>query len=243
MKKLLFVLLITSLLSSCDILQGILNTASDTMNDSESGLSISEMVEGLKSSLTVGTENSVNLLGKDGGFLNDKTVRIPFPQEIIKVKETLEKAGLSNLVEKFEEELNKGASHAVNDALPIFKKAITDMSIADAKNILLGENDAATKYFKTKTTSGLYNAFKPKVTDVLDKFGVNKAYTTMMTAYNKIPLVSKQNTDLPDYVTNKAMDGLFLKITKEEAKIRGDLGARVNSILTKVFGWVDSQKQ
>ncbi|HBS87838.1 MAG: hypothetical protein A2W91_11015 [Bacteroidetes bacterium GWF2_38_335] len=241
MKKAIIILLVITTISACDIFQQVAKTATDSMN--EPSLSTSEMAEGLKSALAVGTDNSVKLLNAENGFLNDNTVKIPFPQEIIKVKEKLEAAGLSDLTNKFVSELNKGASVAVKEALPIFKQAITDMTIDDAKNILLGEKNAATTYFKSKTKSKLYTSFKPKVTTVLENYGINTAYTKMMEAYNKIPLVTPQNTDLPDYVTNKAMDGLFLKITLEEAKIRENINSRVNDILKKVFAWADSQKK
>jgi hypothetical protein len=244
MKKTICILGMMIMLSACEVFQQVATTASDAVGGSTAYVpSTSEMAEGLKNALSVGTENSINLLSKENGFINDNTVKIPFPQDIIKVKEKLDKAGLSDLTDKFVSEMNKGASQAVKEALPIFKQAITDMTFEDAKNILLGEKNAATTYFKNKTSTKLYDAFKPKVSVVLEKYGINTAYTTMMDAYNKIPLVTKMNTDLPDYVTKKAMDGLFLKVTLEEAKIRDNISSRVNDVLKKIFGWADSQKK
>ncbi|MBN2683008.1 MAG: DUF4197 domain-containing protein [Bacteroidales bacterium] len=237
MKKVIFILLVITSITACDVF----NKITETLNDPTP--TAAEMADGLKSALTVGSENAVGLLGKENGFLDDNSVKIPFPQEIIKVKNTLDAAGFSNLTNKFVSELNRGASLAVKEALPIFKNAITAMTFEDAKNILLGERNAATTYFKTKTTKSLYNAFKPKVSTVLEKYGINTAYTKMMDAYNSIPFTEKMNTDLPDYVTNKAMDGLFKKITLEEAQIRDNIGSRVNDVLKKVFAYADSQKK
>lgn len=243
MKNTLYILAVVIIMTSCDIFKEVSKTATDMLDDSAYVPSTTEMAEGLKSALSVGTDNSINLLSQENGFFNDQTVKILFPPEIIKVKEKLDNAGFSDLTDKFVSEMNRGASIAVKEALPIFKQAITEMTFEDAKNILLGEKNAATNYFKSKTTTKLYSSFKPKVTVVLEKYGINTAYTTMIDAYNKIPLVNPVNADLPDYITNKAMEGLFKKITIEEAKIRDNISARVNETLKKIFAYADSQKK
>ncbi len=139
-------------------------------------------------------------------------------------------------VDEFIVNMNKGASEAVKQATPIFSDAVRNMSFADAKQILQGPDNAATNYFKDKTSSQLFGLFKPKVQQTLDQVEVTKYWTDIMTIYNKIPLTQKVETDLAKYVTDKAMAGLFIKIAEEEKKIRTDPVARISDILKKVFG-------
>lgn len=194
-----------------------------------------EVIRGLKEALSVGTNNSSGLVSKVDGYYKNPKVMIPFPQEAIDVKNTIDKLGLKSQTDKFVETLNRGAEEAAKSAAPIFLNAITNMSIGDGFAILNGKDTAATSYLKGKTSAELTAAFLPKVKDALKKVNVTKYWNPIITKYNKIPGVKKQNPDLDNYVTQRAMQGLFLLISEEEAKIRKDPAARVSDILKKVF--------
>lgn len=228
MKKIfipLFFILFT--FGSCDVLQQQLQNTIV--------LSESDIVNGLKEALKVGTNNSVSVLGIAGGFYNNEKFRIPFPQEAQKAETKLRELGMGEMVDKFIKTMNDGAENAVSKATPIFVNAITSMTIQDAKNILKGNDDAATVYFKSKTQTQLFDLFKPEVKKALDAVNATKYWTDIISTYNKIPLVTKIETDLAKYVTNKAIDALFVKIAEEEKQIRTDPAKRVNEILKKVF--------
>ncbi len=233
MKKLNLVLIaLIFTLTSCDVLESILGMA----NTGPAPLTNSEIVAGLKEALNVGTKNAVGNLSSEGGFLNNPVLKIPFPPEARKVEEKLRQIGMGKKVDEFVVNMNKGASEAVKQATPIFAEAIKTMSFADAKQILQGSDNAATNYFKDKTTAQLFDLFKPKVQQTLDQVAVTKYWNDIMSTYNKIPFVTKVETDLAKYVTNKALDGLFFKIAEEEKKIRTEPVARISDILKKVFG-------
>jgi len=198
-------------------------------------LSEADIAGGLKEALKVGTNNSIGLLGKADGFLNNPLFKIPFPEEAIRAKVKLEQLGMGTLIENFIATMNHGAENAVAKAGPIFVNAITSMTITDAVTILKGADNAATEYFKSKTTTSLTNLFKPEITKALEAVNATKYWSDITSAYNKIPLVQKIETDLSKYVTEKALGALFTQIASEEKKIRTDPVARVNDILKKVF--------
>ncbi|MCF8298018.1 MAG: DUF4197 domain-containing protein [Saprospiraceae bacterium] len=232
MKKFNLVLIaIIFTLSSCDVLESIIGMAPQ----GPAPLTNSEIVAGLKDALNVGTKNAVGNLSQEGGFLNNPVLKIPFPPEAQKVEEKLRQIGMGNKVDEFVVNMNKGASEAVKQATPIFANAVKSMSFADAKQILQGPDNAATNYFKDKTSAELFKLFQPKVQQTLDQVAVTKYWDDITGIYNKIPFVTKVETDLTKYVTEKAMDGLFFKIAEEEKKIRTDPVARVTDILKKVF--------
>jgi hypothetical protein len=204
-----------------------------------SGLTTEEIIAGLKEALSVGAANSAALASKTDGFNLNSAIKIPFPAEAIKVKNALEKAGLNSLVTDFEKSLNRAAEEASKKSLPIFKNAITSMTITDAANILSGSDSAATVYLKTKTESALIAEFAPVVKNALQTVNVTKYWTPIVSAYNAISIVSGAsavNPDLNVYVTQKALNGLFYLVGQEEKKIRKDPAARVSEILKKVFG-------
>lgn len=232
MKNLFFIFLTVSALAfnSCDTLKNI-NLPLDT----PLALSESDIVAGLKEALSVGTNNSVSFLGKADGFLKNPQFKIPFPEDVQQVESKLRAMGLNDLVDNFITSINRGAENAVSKAAPIFINAITSMSFEDAKNILKGSDNAATEYFKGKTSTALFNLFKPEIKKALDAVNATKYWTDITSTYNKIPFVTKVETDLPKYVTDKAMTALFTKIADEEKKIRTDPVARVSDILKKVF--------
>lgn len=243
MKKLrvIFVCMLSLAFTSCDTLLQIAETA---VSETSTGPTTLDIIAGLKEALTNGTGFAVNILGKEDGFLKDPLVKIPFPQEAQFVANTLNDLGLGSLVNEFEKLLNRGAEDGVKMALPIFKNAIKQMTINDAKNILLGGERAATDYFQQKTSEQLYLAFSPHIKNSLDKVNATKIWTDITSRYNAIPFSQKKvETDLVRYATNKAMDGLFLKVAEEEKKIRKDPIARTSALLKKVFGYADTQKR
>ncbi len=158
------------------------------------------------------------------------------PKEAKSVEDKLRGLGQGKKVDEAIESMNRAAEDAAEGAKDIFVKAIKAMTIQDAMNILKGEDDAATKYLSKSTRTELTNKFKPVIKVSLDKVGATKHWNTVFSTYNKIPMVTKVNPNLEEYVTNKALDGLFIQIAKEELNIRKDPAARVTDLLKKVFG-------
>ncbi|MDD3686836.1 MAG: DUF4197 domain-containing protein [Bacteroidales bacterium] len=237
MKKIIAILSVVVLLSSCDVLM-------DVLGDLDTGggttqLTQAEVAQGLKEALTVGIGNVVNVVAVTDGFYKNSEIRIPFPEEAIKVKEFCINAGLKNQVTQFEEKLNRAAEEAAKGSKEVFVTAIKQMTISDAITILKGGDDAATQYLKKTTSTTLYNKFYPVVVSATDKIMLAKYWTPLVEKYNTAMTITggeKVNTDLNAYVTNKALDGLYLMVAKEEKKIRVDPVARVTDILVKVFG-------
>tara|TARA_B110000093_G_C12857727_1_gene362092 strand:- start:151 stop:879 length:729 start_codon:yes stop_codon:yes gene_type:complete len=199
-------------------------------------LSEEEVALGLKEALNIGVEKGVDQLSKPDGFFKDPEIKIPFPEEVKEVESKLRKIGQGKKVDEAIESINRAAEDAVIDAKDIFITAIKNMTLTDALGILRGEKDAATKYLEKSTRAALVEKFKPTVKVSLDKVGATRYWNLMFSTYNKIPFVTKVNPDLDDYVTNKAIDGLFIQIAKEELTIRKNPTARVTELLKKVFG-------
>ena len=195
-----------------------------------------DIVNGLKEALTVGVNNSSALASKVDGFYKNPALFIPFPPQAKEVKDYANKVGLSDQVNKFEMTLNRAAEEAAKNAAPIFVNAVKNMSITDGLGILQGGDNGATNYLKGKTTAELTQKFTPIVQAAINKVQLTKYWNPIITKYNKIPMVKKQNPDLTAYVTQKAIEGLFKLIADEELKIRKDPGAQVNSLLQEVFG-------
>ena len=230
----LFILLLLSLqLSSCADLQQVINSLP------EEGLSNMQIASGLKEALNKGIDKEVTKLMAPDGFYNDQMVKILLPNELQKVDKTLRDIGLGQLADEGLKLLNTAASDAVKEAKPIFVDAITSMSFDDAKNILLGNTTAATDYLRQKTGNSLYQKFKPQVSQSLKKVNADKVWNDIITRYNQVPFVQKVNPDLTDYVTNKAMEGVFKKVGVEEQKIRTDIGERSSDLLKRVFSLQD----
>lgn len=209
-----------------------------TKKSGDSPLSNEEVINGLKDALTIGTNNSTAFASKVDGYYKNSALFIPFPPEAKKVKDYASKVGMSSQIDKFEETLNRAAEEAAKDAAPIFVNAIKGMSIVDGFALLKGTDTAATHYLKDKTTTELVQKFTPVVQAAIDKVELTKYWNPLISKYNKIPLVEKQNPDLTSYVTQKALQGLFKLIAEEELKIRKNPVARVTDILKKVFGSV-----
>jgi hypothetical protein len=201
-----------------------------------------EIGQGLKQALEIGTSQGADRLSLKDGFLGNMAVKILFPPEAVKVENTLRSLGLNSLCDNVITSLNRAAEDAVKEAKPIFISAIKQMTITDATNILLGNQDAATQYFKRVTTAQLMEKFSPVITNSLSKVGATKYWGDVTSRYNTIPLVKPINPDLSEYVAQKAIDALFLEIAQEELKIRGSLNARSTPLLQKVFGYADKNK-
>ncbi len=202
-------------------------------------LSKNEVASGLRGALIQGISKGSDQASKLDGYYNNPQLKIPFPPELQKVEKTLRNIGLGSEVDKFVRQLNRGAERAATQAKPIFINAIRSMTIQDAFAILNGEQNAATNYLKRTTSAPLKSKFLPVVSQSLDEVKATRYYGNIVTRYNKIPLVKKVNPDLDDYATNRAIDGLFLLVAREEANIRANPVARTTEILQRVFGSLD----
>ena len=202
-----------------------------------SGLSDTDIVNGLKEALTKGAQTASQTLNKTDGYNGDALVRIPFPQELAHVEKTLREIGLGKQVDEFIVLLNRSAEQAAVEAAPIFVNAVKEMSFQDAKSILTGPDTAATGYLRKATYSSLFSAFSPHIKSAMDKNAVAAKWTPLADAYNKLPTTrTKVNPDLVAFTTNKALKGLFVKVADEEMNIRNNAAARTSDILKKVFG-------
>lgn len=231
------------LISSCEVLEDAAGMVNTTTTPSKPALTNDEVISGLKEALNVGIKNSVNLTSVTDGFLKNAEIRLPFPEDALKVKEKALQLGMSGQVEKFETTLNRAAEEATKEALPIFADAIKNMSISDGFAILNGGNGAATKFLKDNTTSKLVTAFSPKVQAAISTVKLTEYWNPIITKYNsaaKLTGGEQMNPDLNKYVTEKAIAGLFHMVEIEENKIRKDPMARVSDILQKVFGSITS---
>jgi hypothetical protein len=202
-----------------------------------------EMANGLKEALEKGTGLSVDRLNLENGFLGNPAIKLPFPEEAIQVERSLRKIGLGNLCDQLITSINRAAEDAVKEARPLFTQAIKEMTFKDVQSILLGSERAATDYLQQSTTAGLKVKFAPPIQASLQKVGATAHWESVMTRYNKIPLVKPVTTDLTTYVTDKALQGLFVEIAKEELALRKNSNLRSSPLLQKVFGFADAQKK
>ncbi len=244
MNKHLLLPLLVFTLSGCDTLNDVAGNviAANNTTLNSNALTNPEVVNGLKEALTIGITNSVDLTSVVNGFLNNDAIRLPFPQDAIAVKEKAIEWGLDGQVKKFEETLNRAAEQAAKEALPIFKNAITQMTIHDGFTILKGGDGAATAYLKKTTEQQLKDAFRPKVLEAIQTVKLTEYWNPIVTRYNQAaPLMgyNRVNADLDEYVLNLATEGLFKMVNEQENKIRKDTGARVTELLKKVFGSLD----
>jgi len=197
-------------------------------------LSANEVAAGLKEALEKGVEKGTAQLALKDGFLGDAMVKILLPPEAKKVEESLRRIGLNRQVDEAIQSLNRAAEDAADAAAPIFLNAIKQMTIQDAFAILGGKEDAATQFLSKTTTTALTTSFRPIIEKSLAKVDATRHWNTVFNTYNKLS-VDKINPDLPAYVTEKAVEGVFKKIAVEEANIRKDPLARTSNLLKKVF--------
>lgn len=204
-------------------------------------LNQTEIASGLKEALQNGISKQVSKLTATDGFYKNELVRIMLPDELKTVDSRLRSMGLSKMADEGLKIINRAAEDAVKEATPIFVDAIKQMSFNDAKNILMGQDNAATSYLQSTTTEALYAKFKPVIEQSYKKVGADKIWNGIISKYNSIPLVTKVNPDLTDYTTNKAMEGVFTMIAVEEKDIRNSVAARSSDLLKKVFAMQDGQ--
>lgn len=254
MKKFILFFFVLMITTSCTELLKVANQLT-AVTGTPQVVSNADNIAGLKSSLGVGIESAVSLLGKEKGFFNDAALKLQLPQEAQPIINNIKLIpGGQELVDKAVLSLNRSAEDAVTEAIPIFKTAITSMSITDATSILFGNQDAATQYLRKTTYDQLKSAFAPKVKNSLAKPLVANVSTTqswkaLTSSYNKVAGstvgvvagLKSVNVNLEEYVTEKALDALFTKVAAEEKAIRTDPVARVNDILKKVFGQLDKK--
>jgi len=195
----------------------------------------STVVSGLKEALTIGTDNAVKSVSQTDGYFGNEIIKILMPEKIQKVADVLRKVGYQKEVDDFILSMNRAAEKAAPMATSYFVGAIKEMSFDDAGKILNGGDTAATEFFKQKTSDKIAASFKPVVSSSMNEVGVTKKYKDMMGKYDSLPFVDKESIDLDNYVTNKAMDGLFYMVGEEEKKIRTDPAARVTDLLKTVF--------
>jgi hypothetical protein len=189
-------------------------------------LSNADIAKGLKEALNQGIDKQVTKLTQTDGFYKNEAEKILLPEELKKVDAKLRAVGLSNLADEGLKVVNRAAEDAVKEGTPIFVDAVKQMTFTDAKNILLGDDSAATSYLQRITSTALYSKFNPIIKNSFAKVGAYKVWTNIITKSNSIPLVTKINSDLTDYTTNKAMDGVLKMIAVEEKQIRTNLNSR-----------------
>lgn len=197
----------------------------------------SEVIAALKQALEIGANNAGGQLSNVNGYFGNQLIKILMPPEAKKVENSLRQIGMGDQVDKAILAMNRAAEDAAKKAAPIFVSAIKRISIQDGLNILRGGDGAATNFLKQRTTQELTNAFRPVIQQSLAKVDATKYWAQVFTIYNKLPTTyNKINPDLTDYVTERALEGLFTTIAQEENKIRKDPAARVTDLLKKVFG-------
>jgi hypothetical protein len=221
--------------------QDVLNKVKDEVTKATSSTGTVDIASGLKEALQNGVSKQVTKLTAVDGFYKNELVKIILPEELQKVDKTLREMGMSKLANDGIKSLNRAAEDAVKEATPIFADAITGISFTDAKTILMGNESSATDYLKSSTSSALYSKFSPVIQKSIGKVGADKIWATIIKKYNAIPLVSKVNPDLTDYVTNKSMDGVFKMIAVEEKNIRTNFNSRTSETLKKVFELQDKK--
>jgi hypothetical protein len=220
--------------SAADSLGG---TGSSSSSTSASVLSNDQIIQGLKEALSIGAEKAIGILGREGGYLDDAQVKIPLPSGLKSVAKGLRSFGQGELVDEFEMTINRAAERAVPETLAIFGDTIREMSVQDARGILDGGDTAATDYFKEKSSGRLTQAILPIVQRATREAGVTAAYKGLVSQVGFLGnYVDMSSLDLDNYVTTRALDGLFLKLAEQEQLIRRDPVARTTDILKTVFG-------
>jgi len=223
-------------LSGCAEMQQVLNQLPQTQ-----GIGGVDISGGLKEALNNGISKQVTKLTTTDGFYKNAAVKILLPEELRKVDAGLRKIGLSSLADEGLKVLNRAAEDAVKEATPIFVDAVRNMTFMDAKSILMGNESSATNYLQNSTSTALYGKFSPVIKNSFTKVGADKVWANIINKYNSIPLITKVNPDLTDYVTNQAMNGVFKMVAVEEKNIRTNIVSRTSILLQKVFAMQDKR--
>ncbi len=222
-------------LTSCAELQQAVNT----LPNQSGGMDQNTIAMGLREALDAGIDKQVSKLTRENGFYGNQLVKIMLPEELQRVDQTLRDIGLGSLADEGIKMLNRAAEEAVKEATPIFVNAVKGITFSDAKNILMGPDNAATQYLESRSSQALYNKFNPVIKNSFSKVGADQIWNTIITRYNAVPFVTKVNPDLTDYVTKEAMDGVFTMIAVEEKDIRNNFAARTTPLLRRVFALQD----
>lgn len=233
MKNKIFALLMVLSFTACAELKDVVGTLP------QGGISQAEIASGLRQALDLGIDRQVSKLAQTDGFFKNELVKILLPQELQKVDKALRDIGLSSLADEGLKVLNRAAEDAVKEATPIFVSAVKEITFADAKNILLGDDNAATTYLTTKTQTALYDKFNPVIKNSFSKVGADEIWKNLITKYNNIPFTADVNPDLTDYVTTEALDGVYTMIAIEEKEIRNKIASRTTDLLRRVFALQD----
>ena len=219
-----------------DLLKGVGEASSKKSSAPASNLSDQDVTRGLKDALVEGAGKAVSTLGRTDGFLLNDKVRIPLPESLQNVESVMKALGQGKRVEELKTSLNRAAEAAVPEAKTLLVDAIKNMSVADAKAVLTGGEDAATKYFRQATETKLHERFLPIVGKTVNRYKLTQQYDRIAGTASKAGLVSKEQANMSEYVTGKALDGLFFMIAEEEKAIRHDPLGRSSEYVRKVFG-------
>ena len=212
-----------------------LNSLLSNIYSSSSPLDEATIATGLRQALEIGSAKAVQQASVADGFLGNEQIRIPLPEKLQGMANTLRTIGFSEQVDNFEVGMNRAAESAASEAKPVLLDAVKNMSLSDVVGILNGSDTAATDYFRAKTATQLQDKFQPIVHQKMQTVGVYNLYSQLMSTYSALPLVNKPDFDLENYLTDKTQDGLFNLIAQQEQSIRSDPAARTTEILQKVF--------
>ena len=247
--RILFSAILIILLTGCAELMKVLQTVSNVP------LTEAEVISGLKEALTTGAKNAAERLAKENGYYGDDLIKILLPDEAKVIVENISRIpGGDKLVEDVIIRINRAAEDAAKEVAPIFVSSVTQMSIKDAFGILNGADNAATNYLRNTTYSELYGLYKPKIQvstekKIIGNITTKESWNTLVSKWNsvansipgRLANLKPVNTDLDDFLTNKALSGMFLKVEAEELKIRKDISARITPLLQRVFGSLDNK--
>lgn len=198
--------------------------------------SVEQQVDGLKQALAQGAETAVSNLARENGFLGNDKVRIPLPDNLQKAERAMRKIGMGKYADELTTAMNRAAEAAVPQAKTLLLDAVKAMTLADAKDILLGEDDAATQYFRRNTETALGEKFKPIVAQSMQQVSLAKTYDRFAGKAKKVGLIKEKDAHLDDYITGKALDGLFLMMAEQEKEIRAHPLQAGSDLVQKIFG-------
>ncbi|MFO7769631.1 MAG: DUF4197 domain-containing protein [bacterium] len=249
--RVLSIVMAVTLLTGCAEALKVLEDASSAP------LTEQEVAEGLKQALTTGARNAAEELSARDGYYGDAVLRIALPEEAGMIVDNISRIpGGERLVEDVVIRINRAAEDAAREAAPVFVSAITEMTIADAWGILRGEEDAATEYLRRTTGEELYALYQPRIAastsrEIVGDISTKDSWESLTGSWNRLADsaggrlagLGSVDTDLDDFLTRKALDGLFLKIAEQEHRIRTDASARVTPLLRKVFGSADAGEE
>ncbi len=215
--------------------QDVLKSAQQLAGGKESTQN-SQIVDGLKEALQVGTDNAVKSVSRPDGYFKNPEIKILLPQYVKNAEPVLRAAGMGATLDEFEQSMNRAAEKAAPQAKSLFLDAVKQMNVTDAEKILHGRDNEATLYFKDKTSSQLQNLFMPIIKESMSSVGVTRTYQGLEQKIQSVPFAGTSSFNLDQYVTEKSIDGIFLMLAKEEANIRSNPAARVTDLLKNVFG-------